>query len=156
MFGHDSLVTHERRLRDAIGVAREARDAGNHPFGALLVVDGVEIARAANTVVTALDPTAHAELNLLRAIAGTVSAEQLSRAILYASTEPCAMCSGAIYWAGVNHVVYGCSTDELARFAGETLSIRCREIFAHGTRIVEVLGPLIGDEATEVHRGCWP
>jgi len=152
---HD-LAAHEHLLRDAIEVAVEARAAGNHPFGALLVVDGIEIARAANTVVTAGDPTGHAELNVLRAVAGVVSSERLSRAVLYASTEPCAMCSGAIYWAGVQQVVYGCPTETLARFAGGALVIPCREIFARGTRVVDVLGPLLEAEAAAVHRGFWP
>jgi tRNA(Arg) A34 adenosine deaminase TadA len=66
------------------------------------------------------------------------------------------MCSGAIYWAGVDQVVYGCSTETLARFAGKALVFPCREIFARGTRVVDVLGPLLEDEAAEVHRGFWP
>jgi tRNA(Arg) A34 adenosine deaminase TadA len=153
-WSHD-VAAHEHHQRGAIRVAREARDAGNHPFGALLVVDDVEIARAGNTVVTQRDPTRHAEMNVLQAIAGLSLSERLSRVVLYASTEPCVMCSGAIYWAGIQRVVYGCPTETLARFAGGSLSIPCREVFARGKRVVEVLGPLLEDEAAEVHQGFW-
>lgn len=144
----------ERHLRDAIALARAARAAGNHPFGAVIAADGVALARAGNAVVTGRDATAHAELIALRAIAA-VPAAQLARATLYASTEPCVMCSGAIYWAGVGRVVYGCPSEALGRLAGPSLLIPCRELLARGARRTAVIGPLLEAEALAVHDGCW-
>ena len=93
-------------LREAIGLSREARAAGNHPFGALLVVDGAVVLRARNTVHTDDDPTAHAETNLVADAIRRLTREQIARSVLYTSCEPCAMCVGKIYWAGIRAVVY--------------------------------------------------
>jgi tRNA(Arg) A34 adenosine deaminase TadA len=143
----------EQHLRDAIALAQAARAGGNHPFGAVIVVDGNVIARAQNSVVTGRDATAHAEMNALRmAAAGST---QLSRATIYASTEPCVMCSGAIYWAGIERVVYACSSGSLARLAGESLLVPCRHIFDQGAREIVVIGPLLEDEGTTPHHGFW-
>lgn len=154
----DATPTHtpddERHLRDAIVLAHDARTQGNHPFGAVIVVDGAVIARAWSSIVTGRDATAHAEMNALRMVA-TASPEHLARATLYASTEPCVMCSGAIYWVGIGRVVYGCSSGTLARFAGDSLLVPCRTILARGAREVAVIGPLLEDEATVPHRGFW-
>jgi tRNA(Arg) A34 adenosine deaminase TadA len=152
---NEPAADHEKHLRSAILLCRAARDRGDHPFGAVLSLDGIEVARADNTVVTQRDPTGHAEMNLLRSIAGAFSQDELARAVLYASTEPCAMCSGGIYWAGIGRVVYGCSVEAFGALVGGSLAIPCREVFARGVRAVEVLGPLLEEEAVEVHRGFW-
>ncbi len=95
-------------IRQAIAVARRARTNGNHPFGALLVgPDGEVVAEAENHVVSQRDPTRHAELVLVSDVARNWPADFLSKSTLYTSTEPCAMCAGAIYWAGIGRVVYG-------------------------------------------------
>ena len=84
-------------LRTAIQVAWRAREHGNHPFGALLVDENNQILmRAENTVNTARDCTGHAETNLVRLASQRYSPEQLARCTLHSSTEPCAMCAGAI------------------------------------------------------------
>jgi tRNA(Arg) A34 adenosine deaminase TadA len=150
----DLFPDDERYLREAIALAHEARAEGNHPFGAVVVFDGAVIARARNSVVTGRDATAHAEMNALRAV-GSTPPEQLAQATLYASTEPCVMCSGAIYWVGVGRVVYGCSSDALARLAGASLLVPCRTIFARGARRVGVIGPLLEAEAVAAHHGFW-
>src|SRR6188768_634508 len=95
---------HERFARQAIELARQARAAGNHPFGALLVVDGEVVATAQNTVFTDRDPTAHAETNLIASAIRDLSPEQIRCSVLYASCEPCAMCVGKTYWAGIRSV----------------------------------------------------
>lgn len=143
----------EQHLRDAIALAHAARAEGNHPFGAVLVVDGNVVAQARNSVVTGHDATAHAEMNALRVAAA--GSTQLSGATIYASTEPCVMCSGAIYWAGIERVVYACSSGSLARLAGESLLVPCRQIFGQGARAVVVIGPLLEDEGTAPHHGFW-
>ncbi|HEY9466136.1 MAG TPA: nucleoside deaminase [Vicinamibacterales bacterium] len=146
---------HERFLRQGITLARQARAAGNHPFGALLVVDGEVVATAQNTVFTDRDPTAHAETNLIASAIRDLSPEQIRRSVLYASCEPCAMCVGKTYWAGIRSVVYALSSEELAKLAGGSFLMPCRELFARATDPVTVVGPMLVDEAIDVHLGYW-
>ena len=85
---------------------------------------------------------------------------ELATATLYTSTEPCAMCAGAIYWGGVSRVVFGLSERGLLALTGDdpenpTFDLPCREVFAHGQRPVEVVGPLPEDEARALHDGFW-
>jgi len=150
----------EVHLARALDVARLARANGNHPFGAILVTgDGVVI-ESQNTVVTAGDPTGHAETNLVRLASARLSAEALRAGTLYTSTEPCVMCSGAIYWAGIGRVVYALPEQLLGQMVPEqggeaTLDLPCREVFARGGRTVIVAGPALIAEAASVHDGFW-
>ena len=147
---------HERLLAAAIDLARQAREAGNHPFGALLAIDGQVILTAQNTVHTDRDPTAHAETNLVSAAIAQLTPEQIGRSVLYTSCEPCAMCVGKMYWAGVRSVVYALPATELARLAGGDFLVECRTLFARASEPVQVNGPLLVDEARAVHAGYWP
>lgn len=148
------------RLDRAIEQARLAREAGNHPFGAVLAdAGGAVVLAAQNTVVTASDVTGHAELNLVR-LASTTIGRDLSGHALYTSTEPCAMCAGAIYWSGISKVVYALGEDELRAMTGDdpenpTLALPCRQVFAAGQRPIEVLGSFDIPEAREVHTSFW-
>lgn len=148
-------------LRRAIDLARRARENGNHPFGAVLVGPGGEVlAEAQNTVVTQKDATGHAELNLVRMASHAYPPELLARSTLFTSTEPCAMCAGAIHWSGVGRVVYALSEDGLYALttpdqAAQSLRFPCREVFAHAGRRVDVVGPALEAEAAEVHAGFW-
>lgn len=146
----------ERFLRQAIALSREARDAGNHPFGALLVLDGAVVLTATNTVMTDDDPTAHAETNLVGDAIRRLSRADLRRCILYTSCEPCAMCTGKIHWAGIRFVVFALSSHELARLAGDDFLVPCRDLFARAADTVDVIGPVLLDEAREAHAGYWP
>lgn len=148
-------------MRRAIGLARQARDHGNHPFGALLTdADSRVRLEAENTVVTEADCTGHAEMNLMRLACLNLDHDTLAAATVYTSTEPCAMCAGAIYWAGVSRVVFGLRERELQALTGvdprnPTLFLPCREVFACGQRPIEVIGPLLEDEARAVHEDYW-
>jgi len=148
-------------LRIAIDVARHAREHGNHPFGSILVdPDGNIVLEAENTVVTERDCTGHAETNLMRKATREYDPDFLLQCTLYTSTEPCAMCSGAIYWGNVGRVVFALSEKQLLDYTGAnpenpTLSLPCREVFARGQRKIEVVGPLIDNEARKVHEGFW-
>ncbi len=147
-------------LRRSFAVAWKAREHGNHPFGALLVdAQGQLILEGENTVVTGKDYTGHAETNLVRML-GDLSPAVLAGATMYASTEPCAMCAGAIFWSGISRVVFGLSEKGLlelvAHLPGDDfLNLPCKEVFARGGRTVEVLGPLLEEEARQVHAGFW-
>ena len=148
-------------LRTAIQVARHARDHGNHPFGAILVDENNQVVlEAENSVITGKDCTGHAETNLMRLASQHFSAEKLSGCTLYTSTEPCAMCSGAIYWGNVGRVVYALSEVALYEIVGpspDQLVLSAREVFAHSQRKVMVEGPALelDKEARAVHAGFW-
>ena len=152
-----------RLLRRAIGVARRARANGNHPFGALLAdADGMVRMEAENSVVTGHDCTGHAETNLMRKASQAFERDFLAGCTLYTSTEPCAMCSGAIYWGNVGRVVFALSEVQLFELTGgnpenPTLALPCRELFAHGQRAIQVEGPApeLEREGKAVHEGFW-
>ena len=148
----------ERWLRRAMDLARHSRASGQHPFGALVVdAAGRVLGEGVNAFES--DVTGHAEVNAVRA-AHKQDAKALQGATLYSSAEPCAMCAGAIYWSGIARVVYALSEARLLDLTGAhpgnpTLSLPCREVFARGQRSVEVIGPLLEDEAARAHEGFW-
>lgn len=148
-------------LRQAIAIAQQARDHGNHPFGALLVdADGTVLLTAENTVITERDCTGHAETNLVRLASQTYAADLLKQCTLYTSTEPCAMCAGAIYWSNIRRIVFAMSEASLLRLTSgnathPTLSLSSREVLARGQYPVEVLGPALEEEAIRPHQGFW-
>jgi tRNA(Arg) A34 adenosine deaminase TadA len=145
----------EQFARQAIELARQARLAGNHPFGALLVVDGKVALMAQNTVSTDRDPTAHAETNLVTKAIRHLSPDQIRRSVLYTSCEPCAMCVGKMYWAGIRSIAYALPAEELAALAGRDFLIPCAELFGRAAEHVSITGPLLLNEAREVHLGFW-
>ena len=145
----------DRLVRQAINLAREARELGNHPFGALLVLNGTVVLTAHNTVHTGSDPTAHAETNLVAEAIRRLVPEQIARSVLYTSCEPCAMCVGKMYWAGVRSIVYALPAEELAKLAGGSFLVPCRELFSRAKDRVTVVGPLLVEEARVVHEGFW-
>lgn len=148
-------INHSQLIRKCIKLAEQAVQKGNHPFGALLVLGEEIILTAENTAVTERDWTRHAELNLIRFATQDHDALTLSRCTLYTSTEPCAMCSGAIYRVSIPRVVFGCSAEALGKITGRGLEVTSRQIFAAGKRTVEVVGPILEDEAVEGHHRFW-
>ena len=146
---------HELYIKKTYQLAKSAQDKGNHPFGALLVLDGCAVVTAENMVNTEKDVTKHAELNLVSEASREMDLESIRQCILYTSTEPCAMCAGAIYWAGISHIVFGCSAAVLGEIAGGAFVIPCRDLYKYGDREIEVVGPILGDEGAEIHRNFW-
>ena len=149
-------------LRQAIELARSARQDGRHPFGALIVNERGETVVAArnNAVRPSGDPTQHAEMLACSQAARLLSEADLTRCTLYTSTEPCAMCAGAIYWTGIGRVVFALAETGLLRYTvsndeNPTLDLPCREVFARGQKKIVVDGPLLEDEAGQVHEGFW-
>lgn len=157
-----ALESDLRNLRETIAIAKASRTAGNHPFGALLAgPDGAVLITAGNTFKDDKG-VGHAESNVARAAARTYPAAFLAECTLVTSVEPCCMCSGSIYWAGIGRVVYGMTEKRLAELTGDnpenlTMAMPCEHIFASGQRKVEVVGPvpaLEGDIA-ESHQDFW-
>jgi tRNA(Arg) A34 adenosine deaminase TadA len=154
-------LDHEKFLRRSFAVARRAHANGNHPFGAVLVsAAGDVLLEVENGYLPDRDMTGHAERLLATQATKKFPASALSAGTLYTSAEPCAMCAGAIYWVGIGRVVYGLSERRLKAITGAhaenpTLDLPCRTVFAAGQRQVEVIGPLLEDEAAAIHFGVW-
>jgi tRNA(Arg) A34 adenosine deaminase TadA len=151
----------EKFLRRSFDVARRALAHGNHPFGAVLVsAAGEVLIEVENGYLPDKDMTGHAERLLATRSSKQIPQQVLLGSTLYASAEPCAMCAGAIYWAGIGRVVYGLAERRLKQLTGDhpenpTLDLPCRTVFAAGQRKVEVVGPLLEDEAAALHAGIW-
>ena len=94
-------------MDEALEQARRALAAGEVPIGAVLVIDDAIVARGYNQPISACDPTAHAEILVLRDAARAVGNYRLTNADLYVTLEPCLMCVGALVHARVKHVIYG-------------------------------------------------
>src|ERR1700729_2327519 len=106
-------------LRRSFDVARRALTHGNHPFGAILVDENRNVLiETENGYMPAHDGTAHAERLLATQACTTLDPAVLGKATLYSSAEPCAMCAGAIYWAGIGRLVYGLSEHRLRAVTG--------------------------------------
>lgn len=99
-------------LRRAVEMAMESINNGGGPFGAVITNDGKIISEAYNKVVLNSDPTAHAEVLAIRQAALVLKTHNLDKCILYTSCEPCPMCLGAIYWAGIKKVYYACDRSD--------------------------------------------
>lgn len=152
----------EALLRRAFAVAKRARDGGGHPFGALLADrDGNVLREQLNGYSSeGGDRTAHAEKLLATWAGKNLSLEELQHVTMYTSAEPCAMCSGAIYWAGIGRVVFGQTERAVKEQTGDhdenpTLDLPCIIVFAAGQRPTEVVGPLLADEAAQLHADFW-
>lgn len=129
-------------MREALVEARAAADAGEVPVGAVVVKDGVIVGRGGNTPVASHDPTAHAEIQALRAAALRLGNYRLEGCTLYVTLEPCAMCSGAALHARVARVVYG-ATEPKTGAAGSVLDLFAEPRLNHHTRIAR--GVLAGE-----------
>ncbi len=130
-------------MRRAIQLSLESVKHGGGPFGAVIVKEGKIIAEAANRVTLDNDPTAHAEVNAIRQAARSLGKFDLSGCDIYTSCEPCPMCLGAIYWAHLDHIYYGCNRRDAAdagfddEFIYEELSLAPAE----RQKVMEVLLP---------------
>ncbi len=149
-------------LRRSFAVARTARQSGDHPFGSILAdADGTVLMEQGNGYTSeGGDRTAHAERLLASRAAKAYDVEFLAQCTLYTSAEPCAMCAGAIYWAGIGRVVFGQTEKDLKLQTGDhaenpTLDLPCETVFAAGQRPTEVVGPLLADEARLLQEEFW-
>lgn len=154
-------LDHARYLRLAFAVAERAAADGGHPFGCILVgSDGSVLMEQGNAYHPHHDMTGHAERVIATRASRAHRPPELADATVYTSAEPCAMCAGAIYWAGIGRVVYGLSEHRLGTITGDhpenpTLDLPCRTVFAAGRRPVEVIGPMLEDEAAAPHERFW-
>jgi len=148
----NEIAQHDRAFMEAALVeARSAAERGEVPVGAVVVAGGRIIARAGNRTIADCDPTAHAEIVVLREAARVVANYRLTDTDLYVTIEPCAMCAGAMIQARIRRLVYGADDPK----AGALRS--CFSIFSHPqlNHRVEVTSGLLADEAAALLKGFF-
>ncbi len=148
-----------RNLRLANAVAKQAMQAGRHPFGAVLV--GPDH-RTVMMEQGNMDSVNHAESTLARRAAAAFDEQALWGMTLYSTAEPCAMCAGTQYWANIGRLVYGMSERQLLDMTGNhhenpTLDLPSRTVFARGQKGIRVWGPVAAavDEIAALHVDFW-
>lgn len=149
-------------LRLAVEVARQSRASGNHPFGALLIGPDGDVLLSSGNTYSQDRGVGHAEANVARAAAQRHDPAFLEHCTMVTSVEPCCMCAGACYWAGIGTVVYGLSERRLAELTGDnpenlTLDLSCHQVFAAGRRHVAIRGPFpeLEEEIVRDHMDFW-
>lgn len=118
------MTTTNDYLRQAIDLAREnVLDRGGNPFGAVLVKDGAVLSTGVNDVVATNDPSAHAEMQAIRAAAAALKKPRLDGCVIYASGHPCPMCLSAMHLIGISEVYYAYSNDDAETYGLSTAGI---------------------------------
>ena len=143
----------EAFLRQAIDLAKAARQSGEFAFGAVLVLNQQVVHQAADRCLMCADPTAHAELLLIGEYCRAQRTLDLDGYTLYTCVEPCVMCSGAIKWARISRVVFSVSQAMLQQLNGGRPKPSCAEIVNTGGRPIVVDGPLLPDEGLAAWAG---
>ena len=136
----------ERWMREALAEARLARQRGEVPVGAVVVLDGAVVGRGSNQPIHATDPTGHAEIVALRDAARTAGNYRLTGAALYATVEPCLMCAGALVHARIGRLVFG-APEPKAGAVRSTMRVLDHPALNHR---VEVAGGVLEPECTEL------
>ena len=139
-------------LREAIALAHQARQAGERPFGAVLVYDSNVVAAAQDQCRALNDPTAHAELRLIISYCQKSRHFDLTGTTIYTCAEPCVMCSGAIKWSAISRVVYSVPQEMLQIPSGGRRKPTCDELVNTGGRHIEVCGSLLVDEGLACYK----
>jgi len=137
-------------MRLAIREAQAGIACGQSPFGSMIVRDGSVIAAAHNTVWRDTDPTAHAEINCIRAAASALKTIFLHDCTLYSTTEPCPMCLSAIHWAKIERVIYGATIADAAAAGFAELHVGARELAELGKSPVRVEHGLLQEECADL------
>ena len=142
----DNVEADLQSMREALAEARSAAAAGEVPIGAVLVHDGKVLARSGNRTIRDCDPTAHAEIIVMRAAAHVLENYRLAGTTLYVTIEPCAMCAGAMIQARVPRLVYGADDPK----GGAVRS--CFEILTHPklNHQVEVTSGVLAEDAASL------
>jgi len=151
----EQMITYMRKANE---VAKRASEHSHHPFGAILVgPDGTVLMQQGN-----IDTVHHAETELARRAAAAYSPEFLWTCTLVSTGEPCAMCSGTLYWANIGQLIYGFDEATLLALTGDhvenpTMNLPARTVIGSGQKNIEVHGPFpeLEEELVALHRGFW-
>lgn len=137
-------------MREAIALSRAAVAHGNEPFGAVLVKDGEIVFTNENQIYTRHDPTFHGEAGLIREFCAQTGITDLREYTMYASCEPCFMCSGAMVWVKLGRLVYGASNIELEHILGKEGCNCSKMVFDNSFWQPEVTAGVLREESLTV------
>jgi tRNA(Arg) A34 adenosine deaminase TadA len=141
-------------MREAIAIAHLGVRAGQSPFGACVVRNGRVIARAHNTVLRDSDPSAHAEVNAVRAAGAALGSHDLSGCTVYATGEPCPMCLACCYWAHVPRIVYGTLLADSEAIGFGELPYAPATLLGGALRPVTLVGGVLREECLGIFK-AW-
>jgi len=139
-------------MRIAIQEAMKGIEKGNRPFGAILVKNGKVVAKAHNTVDEDNDPTAHAELNVIREFSKKMGSWDLSDYTIYSTCEPCPMCTSAIAWANIRKLIFGSQRDDFEGKYRRQFSVWPEKFYEQENLKIEVISGVLRDEIIELYK----
>lgn len=142
------LVNYQANMNQEyfIRLALEEAKKGDAPYGAVIVKDNQVVASAHNTVVRDNDPSAHAEINVIRRLTAQLKSFSLEGYTIYTTGEPCPMCAAACVWTGIAEIVYGASIEDLIQANQGQIQISCDEIIAKSFRNIKVTKGVLKQE----------
>ena len=147
------MLDHEVLMSRAVAVAEEGIAAGESPFGAVVATtEGNIVFAAYNTVRSACDATAHAEVNAIRGACRKLGTIDLSGHVMAATCEPCPMCAAAIHWARLDAVIHGAAIADAAAAGFRELSLPCSTLLTQGQSSVEVIPGVLREACRELFR----
>ncbi|MBE8990860.1 nucleoside deaminase [Nostoc sp. LEGE 12450] len=135
-------------MRLALAQAKE----GDTPYGAVIVKDNEVVAVAHNTVIRDSDPSAHAEINVIRSLTAKLKNPFLEGYSIYTTCEPCPMCATACVWSGLSEIVYGASIQDLISINQSQINLSCEEVIAKSFRSIKVTKGILKNECLELFK----
>ena len=139
-------------MKKAIELSRSAAAHGNEPFGAVLVKNGEFVYTNENKIFTLHDPSEHAEMGLIRRFCPETGITDLREYTMYASCEPCFMCSGSLVYARLGRLVFAASNMDLAEVLGRAGCSPARIVFENSSWKPQLTAGVLRDEAVSVLR----
>jgi tRNA(adenine34) deaminase len=127
-------------------LALEAAKKGDAPYGAVIVKNNEVVAVAHNTVKQDCDPSAHAEINVIRSLTAKLKNPSLEGYSIYTTGEPCPMCATACVWTGISEIIYGASIQDLVSVNQSQIDISCEEVIAKSFRNIKVTRGILKNE----------
>jgi tRNA(adenine34) deaminase len=130
-----------------------AEDRGSKtPYGAVIVKNNQVVARSGNSVKPDHDPTAHAEVNVIRKLTAQLKVPALEPGYtLYTTCEPCAMCAATCVWAGITEIVYGVGADDFENDNPNQIELRCQDVIAKSPGAIAIASGVLKQDCKQLH-----
>ena len=125
---------------------------GDAPYGAVIVKNNEIVAVGHNTVRRDNDPSAHAEINVIRSLTAKLKNPSLEGYTIYTTGEPCPMCATACVWTGISEIVYGASIADLISLNQSQIDISCEDVIAKSFRNIQVRKGVLRNECLELFK----
>ena len=137
---------------DFMRLAEDEATKGDAPYGAVIVKDNEVVVKGYNTVRRDSDPSAHAEMNVIRSLTAKIKNPSLDGYTIYATGEPCPMCATACVWTGLAEIVIGASIEDLIELNQSQVRISCEEIIAKSSKNIKVTKGVLREECRKLFK----